>query len=224
RKSGVTAATLSSVLVLGGILLLLNVTGIMHVGVHGFAAVALIITGAGLALSAWRGRAWGLIPVALVLTGLMVFSSARVPRFHSRLASASSVGSHNHGARVIHPTSLADLQSVYHVGAGDLDVDLTSVRIPEGTRHVEVNVGLGHAIITVPRDEKVVVVGHANLGSVSVFGQNQGGSSITLRRSSLPTAPTGNEGGGGQISDSGSGTLELEARVGIGEVEVVRAS
>jgi predicted membrane protein len=80
--------------------------------------------------------------------------------------------------------------------------------VPAGTTAVEARVGVGELVVHVPSGVSVDVSARSGLGEVQVLGEQEGGfgSRIDL------------------IADaaSGRGTLRLDLRVGLGQVQVDR--
>jgi hypothetical protein len=112
------------------------------------------------------------------------------------------------GDRTFSVTSMADLQERYELGAGDLTVDLRELELPAGTTSLQVRVGAGQLTVLVPPDVTVVVDAEVGLGEVVAFDTRVGG--ITPQR---------------RVTDEGApdaGTLEIEASVGLGQLEVSR--
>jgi phage shock protein PspC (stress-responsive transcriptional regulator) len=161
-------------------------------------AVLLLLTGGAMVVGAWRGRARWLIPVAIVLgVALAAASVLDVP-----IKGES-------GDRTFRPTTLTDLRPTYRVAVGQLVLDLRDLDLGGRTVSVLATDAIGHLQVLVPRTATVVATGHAGAGDVTLFGQSWDGTHVDKTR----TSP-GPEGGG---------RIELTARVGIGQVEVLRA-
>jgi phage shock protein PspC (stress-responsive transcriptional regulator) len=161
-------------------------------------AVLLLVTGGALVVGAWRGRARWLIPVAIVLgASLAVASVADVP-----LRGGT-------GDRIYRPTSLAELRPTYRMAVGELVLDLRALDLEGRTARVLVTDGIGHLEVLVPRTATVTAIGHAGAGEVRLFDQAWDGVKVDRGR----TFP-GREGGG---------RIVVEARVGLGQVEVLHA-
>jgi predicted membrane protein len=93
---------------------------------------------------------------------------------------------------------------------GDLQLDLRDLDLSGRSTEVLVTAGVGHIEVVVPESIQLVVIAHAGLGEVDVFGSSWDGSRIDRR-----VVAGGREGGG---------RLTVRARVGIGQVEVLRAA
>ncbi|MGH9222236.1 MAG: PspC domain-containing protein [Acidimicrobiales bacterium] len=192
-RSVLVPATLSILAILAGVMALVGVS--VDTGI----AVALLITGVALVIGAWRGRARGLIPVAILLSlGLAAASVVDVP-----LRGGA-------GDRSYRPATVADVRSPYRLGAGEMTLDLSAVDLaPSSSRTIVATVGLGALMVIVPRTAEVLVIGHAGLGELRLFGLHSEGMDVDRR----VTSP-GLEGGG---------RLIIRAGVGVGQVEVRRA-
>ncbi|MCU1450870.1 MAG: PspC domain protein [Acidimicrobiales bacterium] len=198
-RSGVslTSIVLSVLLIGGGAVGLLNAADVVSVSVPVFLAVALVITGVALLVSAWLGGTGGLIAVAILLTAaLAVASVVRAP-----------LGG-EWGERRWVPTSPEEVRSRYRVGAGDATLDLSHLALPTGALDVKASVGAGHLRVVVPGLGRIVADAHAGIGEVRLFERHQDGWDVTDRVST---------------GDPADGSLRLHLDVGAGQVEVVRA-
>ena len=107
------------------------------------------------------------------------------------------------GDRFYAPATAAAVAPSYRLGVGNLKLDLSSVSAASPVR-VKARVGVGELKIVVPRGVPVQVDAHAKLGDVHVFDREDSGRNATLH--------SGTAGG-----------LTVDARVGAGQVDVVRA-
>jgi phage shock protein PspC (stress-responsive transcriptional regulator) len=98
------------------------------------------------------------------------------------------------------PAAASAVQPTYHLGIGKLEVDLSRID-PAGTHHIDAHVGIGELRIVVPRNADVRVDAHAKVGEVYVFGDRN---DSTIHR--------------------GTGPFEIDAKVGAGRIDVVRAA
>jgi hypothetical protein len=162
-----------------------------------------------------------LLPAAVVLVGLAVLVGGSSPVTAGLvplgvvLAIAAGIvtllpgaSSFEAGDRVLVVDDLADLQEVYELGAGQLTLDLRGLELPSGSTDVRVDVGLGDLRIRVPEEATVVVDARVTAGELVAFGTRVDG--VGARR---------------QVTDAGregAGTLEIEAQVGLGTLEVSR--
>ncbi|MEW6152607.1 MAG: PspC domain-containing protein [Actinomycetota bacterium] len=161
-------------------------------------AVGLVVTGLALVIGAWRGRAGGLVPVGVLLSlALFVATVVDVPL-------RGGVGE-----REYRPAVLAEVRSPYRLGVGEMTVDLGRVSFPAASQTVVASVGIGQLTVVVPAAVQVVVTATAGFGEVVVDGQRD------WRRTPTERVVLAGEDGGGR--------LVLHARVGVGQVEVLRA-
>ena len=90
---------------------------------------------------------------------------------------------------------------------GNFELDLRQLQLPLGTTTVTARVGIGQLVVQVPQGVSVQVVASSGLGEVQVLGEQDNG--IANRVDT--TAEAG-----------GDRRLELDLRVGIGQVRVER--
>ena len=81
--------------------------------------------------------------------------------------------------------------------------------LPAGETHVKATLGIGDLVVRVPPDATVQVEGRASAGEVRLFGQVDDGGGVDEHVTS--------------IGDDPSRVLVLDARVGLGHLEVERA-
>ena len=197
-RHGPAAATVlvGALLVLVGIGWLLDAGG---VGVPWRAVLpaALIAVGLACVAGAFRGRQHALMVVGVALT--VVLSLAAAADWDLDVPWGGGVGD-----RTERPTTPADLTG-YELGVGNLVVDLRQLQVPPGTTAVEARVGIGELVVEVPQGVSVQVVASSGLGQVQVFGDEDGGIASRIDASS---------------EQGGDRRLELDARVGLGEVRV----
>jgi phage shock protein PspC (stress-responsive transcriptional regulator) len=107
------------------------------------------------------------------------------------------------GDRTEAPASVAALHRSYELGVGNLRVDLSRVPVTRET-HVAAHVGVGELRIVVPRNVPVSVDAHAKAGDVNVLRRHDDGRNASVK------------------TDRG-GLLTIDAKVGAGRIDVVRA-
>jgi len=107
------------------------------------------------------------------------------------------------GDRLYAPTTASAVASSYHLGVGNLKLDLSSIPAT-ATLRVKAKVGVGELKVVVPQGMPVQVDAHAKIGDLHVLDRRDSGRNASLR--------TGSAGG-----------LTIDARVGAGQVDVVRA-
>ena len=196
RIRGMTAPVLGVLAVGAGITGLVLANG-GSVDAMRVLAGGLVIVGAAQIVATRFGRAGGLIPVGLVLLVALSFTSALKIPFSGGV-----------GQRTYNPATLSEVDDEYHLAIGELRLDLGRIHLPSGSvQHITATVGIGHLLLEVPRDVTVVVNGHAELGSFAIGGHDDGGWKVDKRE----VLHQGNESGG---------RIEIDATVGVGQVEV----
>jgi phage shock protein PspC (stress-responsive transcriptional regulator) len=155
-----------------------------------------IALGAGLALTAFTGgMRWLAVPALLLALplGFVAASGADVKG-----------GS---GERNYRPTTVAELQRGYHLGAGDLRLDLRGVDLPPGRTPVKVDLGIGSVRVFVPKDVCVASNMRVGVGYTRVLDRDNGGFDVDWRHSPREAA--------------GVKRLVIDGHVGIGALQVV---
>jgi phage shock protein PspC (stress-responsive transcriptional regulator) len=109
------------------------------------------------------------------------------------------------GNKSYEPTAASALHSNYHLGVGQLHLDLTNVGPITKDTVVHAKVGIGEVLVTVPPGLKVAVNSHAKVGSLDILNQHHDGRNARFA--------------------SGQGAkLTIDASVGAGEIRVERAA
>jgi hypothetical protein len=107
------------------------------------------------------------------------------------------------GSRTYQPTSINQIRSDYHEGIGDLRVDLSHIGPVTKETHVKASVGIGELRIIVPANVGVSLNAHAKVGEIFGLEGHDDGKNAEVR--------------------VGQGLLVIDANVGAGRVDVVRA-
>ena len=199
-RHGPAAATVlvGALLVLVGIGWLLDAAGV-EVPWRAVLPAALIAVGLACVAGAFRGRQHALMVVGIALA--VVLSLAAAADWDLEIPLGGGVGD-----RTERPTTPADLTG-YELGVGNLVVDLRQLQVPPGTTRVQARVGVGELAVEVPQGVSVAVVARSGLGQVQALGQEEGGLASRI--------DTVSEAGGDR-------RLELDLRVGLGQVRVER--
>jgi phage shock protein PspC (stress-responsive transcriptional regulator) len=146
-----------------------------------------------------KGR--GIVVAVLALIGVIVAAIATATVVAFALFDVS-LGD-GVGDNTYQPTSISDVKPKYETGVGNLRVDLSQIGPVTKETHVKASVGVGELRIIVPRDAAVSVNAHAKLGDVYVLQRHDDGKNAALR--------------------VGQGPLVIDAKVGAGRIDVVRA-
>ena len=147
----------------------------------------------------WGGRLLRLFLV-LVAAALAAFATAVVLAFSwFNVSLGDGVGEH-----VYVPSRVAAVAPSYRLGVGSLRIDLSAIRPAGNALHVQAKVGVGELRIVVPAGARVQVDARAKLGDVHVLRLQDSGRNAIVRTGS----------GGGYV---------IDARVGLGRVDVVRS-
>ena len=189
-----TRLTLSLATLVVGVLLLLAATGTASLPTEIVLAVALGVVGLGLLVSAWWGRARGLVPVAVLLALALGGAVAARPALD-----------HGLGQRDWVARSATD----FRLGIGDATLvvsqDLGSDPMPQA---VTARVSVGHLKVVVPSGLRVVVDARVQTGDLQADGVDDSGH--TVHRTFVFGPP-------------GAPQVHVDARVGTGMLEVRRA-
>jgi Cell wall-active antibiotics response 4TMS YvqF len=199
-RHGPAAATVlvGALLVLVGIGWLLDAAGV-EVPWRAVLPAALIAVGLACVAGAFRGRQHALMVVGIALT--VVLSVAVAADWDLDVPLGGGVGD-----RTERPTTPDELTG-YELGVGNLVVDLRQLQVPPGTTAVEARVGIGELTVELPQGVTVAVVASSGIGEVQVLGEGEGGLASRIDATS---------------DAGGDRRLELDLRVGLGQVRVER--
>jgi len=159
-------------------------------------AAIVIAAGAGLIVGAFTGGArWLIAPALSIALGLAFVSAAGID------------AGNGIGEREYRPQRAADVREAYELGAGQLIVDLRNADLPAGDHDLKIDIGMGEAVVLVPRDVCVASRARIGIGAVDVFARHDTGG-VDIDWEELPTAP------------SGTARLVIDADVGLGVLAV----
>lgn len=205
-RSYLGLATLSLAVIVTGVLVSLDATGVADVPFVVILASALGILGLGLLVGAFAGRARWLVALAAPLL-LVTAPIAMIPAdFGQRLDAGI-------GDRAWVPSTVAQASMPFELSVGSAELDLTRLEIPAGTTTIAVDasVGLGELLVTVPDDVRVLVDAEVGLGTLDVDGlPREDGDDVSVV-TELPDGPLTGP------------TIELTVRTDVGNLEVSRA-
>jgi phage shock protein PspC (stress-responsive transcriptional regulator) len=145
-------------------------------------------------------------PRRLLIAALTLLTIAVVTTVIAAVVALTTLNVHlgdGIGESTYAPSSMASVQPSYDLGIGNLTVDLSQIDTAR-THRVKAHVGIGELRIVLPRDAAVRVVAHAKYGQVSVLEREHDGRDVTVR--------------------SGAGLFVIDANVGAGQIDVVRAA
>ncbi|MFF4657116.1 PspC domain-containing protein [Streptomyces sp. NPDC001381] len=171
-------------------------------------AAALIVFGAGIAVSSFLGRTGaGSVFMAIVTAGLLA-GSAVLPQ---------DVSTH-WAERTWRPATAADVREAYDLGTGDGTLDLSRLDVAAGqTVSTDAEVGVGRLRVIVPPDVTVRVSIDVGLGDVQLPGEDKEDVDVEPGKHRTVTLSP--------VSDAEkAGTIDLDLRVGVGQAEVTRAT
>jgi predicted membrane protein len=164
RRSFLTPITLSVLLIGAGAVALLDSIDAVHVTLAAVLATGLIVVGAALVLSAWFGRARGLIPIGVLLL------LATIPASVIDVPISGGIGEQSY-----HPVTHADLRSEYELGIGHMTIDLQDVPLSGRVTTIRGSLGIGELDVDVPANVRVDVRAHAGAGATELFGHEENG-------------------------------------------------
>lgn len=198
RRLPIGTLVLGLLLVVAGVLWLLEALDIADIPWDALLPAALIVIGAALIVAARTQTHGGLITVGIVLTVLTAGSSAADIRFAGGI-----------GDRTYVPQAAGDLEEDYSLAIGQLEVDLTEVRLPTGTTTIEMSVGMGELLVELPEGVAIDASADVTAGEVQIVDVQDSGVAVEARFTDdqYLSSPT---------------RLSLELSVGLGDMVVSR--
>jgi phage shock protein PspC (stress-responsive transcriptional regulator) len=94
------------------------------------------------------------------------------------------------GERTYRPGSAADVRDHYELGMGQLVVDLRDASLPPGDHRVDIDVGVGEAVLVVPENVCVASRAKVGMGDVTVFGHDNGGIDVDWQEDAVALSST----------------------------------
>lgn len=113
-----------------------------------------------------------------------------------------------YGKREYAPRSFAEVPATYEFAAGKLELDLRQVEFADTERHVTIDMGMGEALLLVPRDVCVITRANVGAGYVRVHDRHSAGFDVD----STDEVAT---------FDSDAPRLVVEADIGLGALQIV---
>jgi len=172
-------------------------------------AAALVVFGVGIAVSSFLGRTGAGSVILAVLTAALLAASAALPKDIGTRWTRTTWA----------PTSVAAVQEKYHLGMGEGTLDLTRLKLARGqTVAIRADTGAGQLKVVVPRDATVKLRINAGMGDIQLPG-NAKKKNVEVKlgeRKELTLPPASGA--------KNTATLDLNLKVGVGQVEVTRAT
>jgi phage shock protein PspC (stress-responsive transcriptional regulator) len=160
-------------------------------------AILAIVAGFALIGTAFVGGArWMIVPALALVLPLGVVAAAGI-----KLDGGV-------GDRDYRPATMSQVHDQYDLGIGSLVVDLRDVDLPQGRTDLNVDVGLGEAVLYVPADACVTSDVQVGVGASDVLDRDSDGADVHYVDQA--TAPAGRP------------EVHVNADVGMGVIEVVR--
>jgi phage shock protein PspC (stress-responsive transcriptional regulator) len=176
-------------------------TGIGFIAaIGGGTAVAILAVVAGFGLVAaglLGGPRWLILPVIVLVLPLAVVSAAGID-LHGGV-----------GQPRYRPASVADLQPVYRLGVGDLNLDLRGLELPPGTTDVKVSVGVGDAKVRIPKGVCVTTSAAIGVGATDLPDGDDHGFDVAVPASDATPR-------------EGRPVLHVDGDIGVGYLQVDR--
>ncbi len=175
-------------------------------------ASGVIFLGAAIAVAGIRGRTaggLGALAVVLMLVGGPIAAADRYDLPNPAPAYGAVVGEVD--AR---PTTLAQAEDGYSVGAGSIRVDLTALPASAGTLTIPVRITAGELVVIVPQGTEVTADVSMNAGEIIWFGDRTELQPSDARQSTYTRAG----------SDAVAGrSITLDVSIGVGSMTVQEA-
>lgn len=205
-SSLITPIVFSLILISTGVGLALHLTDVVEVQLSFMAGVWLLLIAAGLLVSAFRGRAPGLI--AFGVLGSLALMGAVV---------ADPIIDDGSGERDYVVQSLVELSDEYRLGVGDLNVDLSALDLEGTVREIDIELSIGKLVVILPPGPALDLTIENDIGQISFDDRSEG----------LHERPDDNSGIRNEITvsdEEGDGLLIIRVQNNIGDVEVTRVA
>lgn len=195
NQNNIITPTVLSLLALGlGLALALQAVGAVVLSTVTLCALGLGVVAVGLLASTRFGKAPGLVPVGVLLTAILVVTSAASPWVERwsdvtpQFVDAELKGHVPGGVMGVQehaPQGLSELQTMYSHGMGELIVDLRALDMEGQTREVHAKLGFGELRVLVPLDLPVEVHGRVGVGESRGLLSSVGTSGANVLRPEL---------------------------------------
>jgi phage shock protein PspC (stress-responsive transcriptional regulator) len=199
ERSALPWLILGSALLAVAALAVAGAGGAVRVSASQYLGAAFVVTGVGLAIGSWWGRARQFILLGIIVLPLAIGSAfVTVPL-------EGGVGDH-----YFHPVAIRELQPEYRLVSGRLWLDLTELPIGTQPLVIRASVGVGELVVIVPQGANLEVDARVDAGTLSLLESEQRGTGLSDRLVR-----------GGNL---GRGSVMLTLDAGVGWVEVQRSS
>ncbi len=199
KRPSLSAPVLGVLLAAAGVLGLLAVLDVYEADVAVALAAGVAIVGTAVAVGATTGkRVGGLVVLGLVLLAGFGVAAATPVSFSSGV-----------GEKLERPLVVSDLEDTYELGLGELAVDLSEVQLAGGITELDIKLGIGEIILTVPEGVALEIDARAGIGEVDVLGARDEGAGADERLTVAGAA-------------TNAPVLKLDANVGLGSIQVRR--
>ena len=163
-RSATGLLTVAALLVFAGGTLLLAGLDVREASIAETSAIAVIVTGAGLATSAFLAPARGLLVLGAVLAASLVVTAGTDVALWSGA-----------GKRRVEIASPDDLRGEYRYGLGELVVDMRRLELGGADRSVDIGLVMGEIRVYVPDSVEVVIDAEVGAGSVETWRRGRAG-------------------------------------------------
>lgn len=191
--------TMASLLVFAGVAIVAEQSDWWDIDPAVYGGIILAVVGIALVVSAFFGRARGLIFIGMLVLPVAWFLAAIDLNWYDGAGEKTDV-----------VESIDDVEAEYFYGFGDYEVDLSQVDFTGTDRTIEVGLTMGELTVWVPDTVTVDVETYARAGEVEIL--------------SGTTAPIYDEGfpaeADGRFPGDAGGTLTLDVEVGFGAIDV----
>jgi len=156
--SVITPVVLSLGLVASAVGLALHLTDTASVNLTTMSSVWLMLIAGGLIVSAFRGRAGGLIPLGLLASLGLLAASVLDP-----------IIDHGTGERDYVVRQVTELEAEYRLGVGDLLVDLSSLDLEGASHRVDIELTIGKLVVLLPAVPRLDLTIENDIGQIEFF-------------------------------------------------------
>ena len=171
-------------------------------------AIALIVAGLAVVLAGIRGRTAGGIGGLAIVAMVLLLPAAAVHSWSGDFPTGKGIAV---GELIKAPTTAAEAEDGFFIGAGEADIDLTELPVTRGGITVPIGVGAGDIQVVLPEDGDWIAEVHVMAGEITLNGdvlRSGAGMSDPLRVESR------------SVQDGAEPTLTVEIGVGAGQVDL----